>query len=136
MEAANGKAVVAALTEDQSRALEVLMRGGTQEEAARAAASCARTVRNWLRTPEFRTALNEARTGAWTETTSLLQCHTREAVATLTAVMRDDKARGWERVAAAKALLDQSRRAVEVDDVQLRLAEVEAKLEAALSGSD
>jgi hypothetical protein len=50
--------------------------------------------------------------------------------------MRDDKARGWERVAAAKALLDQSRRAVEVDDVQLRLAEVEAKLEAALSGSD
>jgi hypothetical protein len=133
---AEKKALAAPLTEDQGRALEVLMRGGTQEEAATAAGSSSRTVRNWLRTPEFRTALNEARTGAWTETTSLLQSHTREAVTTLTAVMRDEKARGWERVAAAKALLDQSRRAVEVNDVQLRLAEVEAKLEAALSGAE
>jgi hypothetical protein len=129
-----GKAVVAALTEDQGRALEVLMRGGTQEEAASAAGSCSRTVRNWLRTAEFRTALNEARTGAWTETTSLLQSHAREAVATLHTVMRDETARGWERVAAARTLLDQTRKAVELDDVQLRLAEVEAQLEEINSG--
>jgi hypothetical protein len=132
MDGGKERGLAAPLGEDQERALEVLMRGGTQEEAAKAAGSSSRTVRNWLKTSEFRNALNDARTGAWTETTSLLQSHAREAVATLSAVMRDEQARGWERVAAAKALLDQSRRAVELDDVQLRLAEVEAKLEEAL----
>jgi hypothetical protein len=121
------------LSDVQRTALEALLQGCTQEEAARAVGMCPRTIRYWLRVPAFRQALQEARTDLWTETASYLQTQNREAVETLRAVMRDEKARGWERVAAAKALLDQSRKALEVDDVLLRLAEVEAKLEEALA---
>jgi hypothetical protein len=124
------------LSDAQRMALELLLKGLTQEDAGSAVGMCGRTVRNWLRTPAFRTALQQARADTWTQTASMLQAHNHKAVETLYTVMTDATCRGWERVGAAKALLEQSRKAVELDDVQLRPAEVEAKLEAALSGAD
>ena len=122
------------LTERQWAVVAALVSGMKQCEAAQAAGVPERTLRDWLRTPPFRQALQQARADLWTDTASFLQTQCREAVQTLRAVMQDEKARGFERVAAARALLEQSRKALEVDDVQLRLAEVEAKLEEVLGG--
>lgn len=116
------------LTDRQRLAIGALLTGMTQAEAAAAAGAGERTLRDWLKQPHFCRALREARSAAWSETTTRLQGSTGKAVETLNAIMDNPQARGWERVAAARTVLELSRKAAEVDDLSARLAEVEARL--------
>ena len=59
------------------------------------------------------------------------QAATSEAVETLREVMNDKSAKGSERIAAAKAILDYAMKGIELEDHEQRLEELEAKLAAA-----
>jgi hypothetical protein len=122
------------LTDTQRAAVAALSFGHSREEAAMAAGVSERTVYRWLHEAGFRQALNRMRADAWTETTGYLQSRNRDAAKVLEEVMKDPKARGWERVHAAKVLLEMSRKAVDTDLVHARLDEVERKLEEASAG--
>jgi hypothetical protein len=53
------------------------------------------------------------------------------AVATLEAIMADPLAKGTARVMAARTVLDAALRAVEIQDLEVRLTDLEHRLEAA-----
>ena len=59
-----------------------------------------------------------------------LQQSSTEAVNTLRAVAKDKQAPASARVMAAKAIIEYSIKAVEIEDLAIRLAEVEAVMKA------
>src|SRR5436305_1441339 len=109
----------------QEQAILALLQGANHQEAAAAAGVTARTLRRWLQDPVFLGMLRRARAAQWTESTSLLQAATREAVETLQRVMRC-RDHPSAQVAACRILLDRAIKAVELDDLAGRLAELEA----------
>ena len=68
------------LTPAQHRALAVLLRGGTQEQAGQAAGVTARTVRNWLTEEAFSATLALERRALWGQTLCQVQQAAAEAV--------------------------------------------------------
>jgi hypothetical protein len=82
----------------------------------------------WLQQPEFRKSYMEARRLAVQRAIARTQAATSEAVETLREVMNDQTAKGSERIAAAKAILDYAMKGIELEDHEQRLSELEAKL--------
>jgi hypothetical protein len=119
------------LPDNQRLALEALVAGQKRTEAAEAAGVTRKTVHRWLLDPVFLTALHQARCEAWTEVTGELHAHGLHAVRTLAAVLDCDQPRA--RVLAARAVLELSGKAIELENLIGRCALVEAELEARLN---
>jgi hypothetical protein len=86
------------------------------------------TLWRWLQDKDFHAAYMTARRETVKHAIARLQQISSEAVSTLREVMKDKTAKGSERVSAAKAILEFSIKAVEIEDMAERLAEVEAIL--------
>jgi hypothetical protein len=96
------------------------------EEAAKAAGVGTTTLLRWQKLPEFQQAYREARRAAHGQAIARLQQATSAAVSTLLKVMVDPNTPASTKVRAADSVLDHSAKAIEIEDIDVRVAVLEA----------
>lgn len=116
------------MTAKHDKLLAALLISPTIESAAKNAGISEATALRYLKEPDFVTAYRDARREVVSHSLTHLQAACGEAVATLRAVAADTEAPASSRVAAAKAILETSIRAVEIDDLAARVEAMEAAL--------
>lgn len=114
----------------QEEAIAALLSQRNIEDAARVAGVGARTLLRWLQLPEFDAAYRGARRAAFRQSIARLQQASSAAVATLLKIMVDPNAPASTRVRAADSVLDHSAKAIEIEDIEVRVAELERTAEA------
>ena len=112
-------------------AVAALLTSRNVDEAAQAVGIGATTLWRWLNGPEFQKAPAEARRAAHSQSLARLQQATGAAVSTLLKVMVDPNTPASTKVRAADSVLDHSAKAIELEDIEARVAALEA---AAASG--
>jgi hypothetical protein len=95
------------------------------EEAAQAVGVAPKTLVRWQQIPEFRAALRKARRDAYCNSIGRLQQGSAAAVSTLLKVMVDPSTPASTKVRAAESVLNHSEKAIELEDIESRLAELE-----------
>ena len=95
------------------------------EEAARAAGISERTLYRWMQEPDFDAAYRAARRAAFSQSTARLQQMCAAAVSTLGKIMVDQNAPAASRVRAADSVLDHAAKAIEIEDIEARVSELE-----------
>ena len=114
------------LTRKQEEAIIALLNQRNTEEAARSVNVGARTLYRWLKNREFNAALREARRTAFSQSVARLQQMCSAAVSTLGKVMVDPDTPASTRVRAADSILNHSAKAIEIEDIEARVAALEA----------
>ena len=104
------------------------------EEAARAIGISPTTLLRWQRQPEFQKAYREARRAAYGQSIARLQQMTSAAVVTLGKTLMDPNAPASIRLRAAEAILNHATKAVEIEDIEARISDLEREAEAANRG--
>jgi hypothetical protein len=115
----------------QEDAIAALLTQRNVEEAARAAGIRVRTLLRWLKLPEFQNAYRQARREAFGQAVARLQQGTSAAATTLLKVMIDPSAPASVCVRAADSVLNHAAKAIELEDIEARVAALE---QAAASG--
>ena len=100
------------------------------EEAARSVGISTATLMRWQKEPEFQAAYRQARREAFGQATARLQQASGAAVATLLKIMVDVNAPHSTRVRAADCVLDRAGKAIEIEDIEARVSELERAAEA------
>ena len=95
------------------------------EDAARACNTPVRTLYRWLKDPEFDVAFRAARRQAYGQSISRLQQGSGAAATTLLKVMVDPATPASTRVRAAEAVLSHAAKAIEIEDIEARVAALE-----------
>ena len=113
------------LTRRAEQAIVALLEHGTQEKAAAAAGISPVTLWRLLRKPEFQRALLEARREAFAQAIGRLQHGSSAAANTLLRIMCDATAPAASRVRAAQCVLDSTARGIALQDLEMRLRELE-----------
>jgi uncharacterized protein YggE len=116
------------LTDKQEKAVAALLTEPTISAAAAKAGIGERTLHRWLEEPAFDQAYRNARRKAVQRAIGRLQQVSTAAVAVLVRVMANEEAPSGTRVAAARTVLEFAIRAVELEDHEERLAELERRL--------
>jgi transposase-like protein len=101
------------------------------EEAARSVGVSTATLMRWQKLPEFQTAYREARRAAYGQAVARLQQGTSAAATTFLKTMIDPNTPASVRLRAAEAIFNHAAKAIETEDIEARLAALEA---AAASG--
>jgi hypothetical protein len=104
------------------------------EEAAKAIGLAPKTLLRWLQVPEFDEAYRKARRAACSQSTARLQQATGAAVSTLLKIMVDQNTPPSVRVRAADSVLDHASKAIEIEDVEVRVAALEQAAELSKQG--
>jgi hypothetical protein len=115
----------------KEEAIAALLTQRNIEEAARTAGIGTRTLLRWLKIPEFAAAYREARRQAFGQSIARLQQATSAAAATLMKIMVDPSAPASVRVRAADSIFNHSARAIEIEDIEARVSELERAAETA-----
>jgi hypothetical protein len=84
----------------------------------------------WLKLPEFQTAYREARRAAYSQAVARLQQGATAAATTLLKVMLDQTTPASVKVRAAECVMNHSSKAIEIEDVEFRVSELERAAEA------
>lgn len=121
----------AKLNHKQESAIAALLSAPTVAQAATVAGIGEGTLWRWLALPTFQTQYRAARREVVGHAVARLQAACRAAVDTLESVMANGEAAPASRVSAARAVLEMAFKAVELDDLAVR---VEALEEAASEG--
>ena len=79
----------------------------------------------WSQKPEFREAFRKARRDAFSQAVARLQNASSAAAATLLRVMLDQSAPAASRVRAADCVLQHAVRAMEIEDLEIRIQHLE-----------
>lgn len=106
-------------------AIVALLSNPSIEQAARAVPIATKTLLRWLKEPEFEAAYRQARRAAFGQSIARLQQASGAAVSTLLKIMVDLSAPASTRVRAAESVLDHGARAIEIEDIEVRVAELE-----------
>ena len=109
----------------QEEAVAALLSQRNVEEAARIAGIAPKTLLRWLKEPEFDAAYRTARRAAFSQSIARLQQASSAAVSTLLKVMVDTNAPAASRVRAADCVLDHASKAIEIEDIEVRVSELE-----------
>ena len=109
----------------QEEAIAALLTQRNIDEAAKSIGVAPKTLLRWLKIPEFQTAYREARRAAVAQSSARLQQATSAAVSTLLKIMVDPNAPPSTRVRAADSILDHAKQAIEIEDVEIRVAALE-----------
>jgi hypothetical protein len=115
----------AKLGRKKENAIVALLSQRNVEEAARAAGVPPRTLYRWLKEPEFKAAYREARRDGLAQAGARLHQMSAAAVSTLGKIMVDPKAPAASRVRAAHSVLEHAAKAIEIEDLEARLAALE-----------
>lgn len=117
----------------KEEAIAALLTQRNIEEAAKAAGIGANTLLRWLKVPEFQSEYREARRVAFGQSVARLQQASGAAVSTLLKVMVDPNSPASTRVRAADSVLNHSAKAIEIEDIEARVAELERATESSKS---
>jgi hypothetical protein len=123
------KTEISGLTATQERALVALLSTTTTEEAAKRAGLTSRTLRRYLRIPEFRAEYLERRREIVSAALTLAQQRAPVAVSVLSTIMGDTSKPPTVRVSAASKVLDVAVKGVETEDLVERVAELQAEID-------
>ncbi|HEY1754179.1 MAG TPA: helix-turn-helix domain-containing protein [Bryobacteraceae bacterium] len=113
----------------KEEAIVALLSQRSVEDAARIVNIPARTLYRWLKEPEFNAAYRGARRDAFSQSVARLQQMSAAAVSTLGKIMVDANAPAASRVRAADSVLDHAAKAIEIEDLEARLAALEGSAE-------
>jgi len=114
----------------KEEAIAALLTQRNMEEAARTVGVATKTLLRWFQIPEFQAAYRKARRDAHAQSIARLQQATSAAVSTLLKVMVDPSTPPATKVRAADSVLDHSAKAIEIEDLEVRLTELERATEA------
>ena len=109
----------------QEQAITALLTQRNVDEAAKAADIAPKTLWRWLRLPEFQEAYRKARRQAFAQSIARLQQASSAAATTLLKIMLDQNAPPSTRVRAAECVINQGSRAMEIEDLEVRIAVLE-----------
>ena len=118
----------------QEAAIAALLGQRNIDEAAKSIGVASNTLLKWMKEPEFQAAYREARRAAFGQAIARLQQASGAAVSTLLKIMVDANAPHSTRVRAADSVLDHSAKAIEIEDIEARVAELERAAEASGQG--
>jgi hypothetical protein len=118
----------------QEDAIVALLTQRNTEEAARSIGIATKTLLRWLQLPEFDKAYRDARLIAFRQSIARLQQATPAAVTTLIKVMVDPATPPSTKVRAADSILDHSVKAIELEDIEARIAELERTVSESAKG--
>ena len=116
------------LTPKEETTIQALLSHATLKQAAAAAGISDATLWRWLRKDHFRKAYLEARRSVVQQSFSRFQQLAADAPAVVYDIMNNGKESGTTRIAAAKMIVDNARKGIELEDHGERLAEVETLL--------
>jgi hypothetical protein len=119
----------AKFTRKMDEAVAALLTHRNHEEAARATGIGTATLLRWQKGPEFQKAYRAARHAAHAQSSARLQQATSAAVSTLLKVMVDAATPASTKVRAADSVLNHSATALELEDIEARVAELEQAAE-------
>ena len=106
-------------------AIAALLTQRTLDDAARSVGIGTPTLIRWQKDPEFQTAYREARRAAFGQSIARLQQASCAAVSVLIKVMADPTSPPSTRVRAADSVLDHASKAIEIEDIEVRVADME-----------
>jgi hypothetical protein len=95
------------------------------EEAARSVGISVATLMRWQKLPEFQVLFREARRNAYAQAIARLQQGTSAAATTLLKMMIDPATPASVRVRAAEAIFNHAAKAIEIEDIEVRVTELE-----------
>jgi hypothetical protein len=117
------------LSRKQEKAILALVSSKTVEDAAKVSGIGRATLFKWLQEDVFKNAYRQARSEIVRHAIVQAQSSCSEAVNVLKEIMNSSKSPASTRVSAAKAVLETSIKAVEVEDLISRIEKIEAHLE-------
>ena len=109
----------------KEEAIAALLSQRSVEDAARAVGIGTRTLLRWLQVPEFKAAYRDARRAAFSQSIARLQQGTAAAATTLLKTMIDTNTPASVRVRAAEAIFNHAAKAIEIEDIEARVSELE-----------
>ena len=117
-------------------AITALLTQRNIEEAARATGVAPNTLLKWLKLPAFQSAYREARRDVFGQAVARLQQGTSAAATTLLKMMIDPATPASVRVRAAEAIFHHAAKAIEIEDIEVRVAELERAAELSTSSRE
>jgi hypothetical protein len=111
-------------------AIAALLSQRNVDEAARTAGIGTRTLLRWMKDPEFDAAFRAARRAAFGQTTARLQQGSSAAATILMKLMLDANTPASTRVRAAEIIVNHAAKAIEIEDIEARVSELERAAEA------
>lgn len=116
------------LSTAQHRLIAALLVSRNVREACKASKTPERTAWTWLQQPRFKAALASAEAGQIGESTRRLMTLTESAVDVLKDVLQDKEAAHSVRIRAAQLVIESALKLRELQNVEARLAALEAAL--------
>ena len=113
----------------QEDAIAALLTQRNIEEAAHSAGIGTRTLLRWLKVPEFQTAYRQARRDAFGQAVARLQQGTSAAATTLLKLLIEPNTPASVRVRAADSIFNHAAKAIEIEDLEARVADLERDAE-------
>src|ERR1022692_3889666 len=113
----------------KEQAITALLSHRSMEEAARAAGIGVNTLLRWMKEPEFDQAYRKARREAFGQGTARLQQASGAAVSSILKIMLDQHAPASTKLRAADLVLSHGAKAIEIEDIEARVAELERAAE-------
>ena len=114
--------------------IAALLSQRNMDEAARTAGIGTKTLLRWLQLPEFQSAYREARRAAFSQSIARMQQASSAAAATLLKIMVDPNAPASCRIRAADSVLGHAAKAMETEDIEVRVSELERTAESTNDG--
>jgi hypothetical protein len=118
----------------QEEAIAALLTHRSIEEAAKAVGVAAKTLIRWLKEPGFAKAYRDARRAAYSQSIARLQQATSAAAATFLRLMVDPNAPAAVRLRAADLVFTHGAKAIELEDIEARVSELERAADASKTG--
>lgn len=120
------------ISQKKERAIIALLTEPSIKDAALIAGVGETTLFRWLKQPDFLTAYREARKEVITQTISRVQKASGKAVSTLYDVMDHEEAPHSSKVSAAKIILDTTFKLYELEELSVRIENLEKQAKASL----
>jgi hypothetical protein len=118
----------------KEEAIAALLTQRNLDEAAKATGVAPNTLLKWMKDPEFNAAYRKARHAAFSQSIARLQQGTSVAATTLLKTMIEAGTPASVRVRAAEAIFHHAAKAIEIEDIEARVAALEAAAEMSRSG--
>jgi hypothetical protein len=109
----------------KEEAIAALLTQRNIDEAAKTVGIAPNTLLKWMKLPVFQTAYREARRAAFGQAIARLQQGTSAAATTLLKTMIDTNTPASVRVRAAEAIFHHAAKAIEIEDIEARVSELE-----------
>jgi hypothetical protein len=122
---------VSKLTPKQEQAVLALLTNQGVDNAARAVGIAPRTLYRWMNEPLFDKAYRKARRDAFGQGTARLQQASGAAVSSILKIMVDQHAAASTKLRAADMVLTHGAKAIEIEDIEARVAALEQAAEVA-----